>query len=218
LAVLFADEIGPEIRYCAHQLGHQKAYDIDGIVKEVSEKRRDEFFEGCDSILVKLKQESDSGSKEASRKKLGTLMWEGAPVPVRNPELVDVLLKVQEADTRVNSTKAKGWSENSTKRNVAAYDAVLLALSDAEEVARKLVEAQQVRFSHRFYFCLYSYCIHIVGGIDVRILRCRCSRHPLCPCIHSLPASRSSNRTRPSSDNCPRIIASTSSLCIRKSI
>lgn len=158
LATLFADDIGAEIRYCAHQLGHQKAYDVDGIVKEISEKHRNELVEGCDDILAKLKQESESGSTEVSRKKLGTLMWEGKPVPVRNPELVDVLLKVQEADVKVENAKAgqgekssKKGTGNSTKRNVAVYDAVLLALSDAEEVARKLVEAQQV-----FIFYVYE--------------------------------------------------------------
>lgn len=156
LATLFADDIGAEIRYCAHQLGHQKAYDVDGIVQELSEKHRNELVEGFDSILAKLKQEGESGSKEASRKKLGTIMWEEKPIPVRNPELVDVLLKVQEADAKVANAKAgqgdnknpKKPAGNSTKRNVAVYDAVLLALSDAEEVARKLVEAQQVRETH----------------------------------------------------------------------
>jgi signal recognition particle subunit SRP68 len=162
LAVLFADDIGAEIRYCAHQLGHQKAYDVDGIVKEISEKNRNELVEGCNEILSKLKQESEAGSKEASRKNLATLMWEGQPVPVRNPELVDVLLKVQEADAKVENAKGQGDSKNpkgkgasggSTKRSVAVYDGVLLALSDAEDVARKLVEAQQVRIpiSHLMY-------------------------------------------------------------------
>jgi signal recognition particle subunit SRP68 len=161
LATLFADEIGPEIRYCAHQLGHKKSYDIDVIVKEISEKHRNSLVEGCDNILVRLKQESNTGSKEASRKKLGSLVWEGAPVPVRIPELVDALLKVQEADARVNSTKVKGWSETSTKRNVAAYDAVLLALSDAEDVARKLSEAQLVRVSYPFIIAQFVYTVSV---------------------------------------------------------
>ena len=34
LAVSFADEIGPEIRHCAHQLGDSKAYDVDAIVAQ----------------------------------------------------------------------------------------------------------------------------------------------------------------------------------------
>jgi len=85
-------------------------------------------------------------------------MWEDEPVPVRNPELVDVLLRVQEAEKRLKEAEkleqreeAQGGTKKGrvgkgtrSKRGVAAYDAILLALSDAEEVARKLVEVQQV--------------------------------------------------------------------------
>src|ERR1700683_30624 len=40
LATLFADDIGAEIRYCAHELGRSKAYDVNGIVKELASKHR----------------------------------------------------------------------------------------------------------------------------------------------------------------------------------
>jgi len=38
LATLFADEIGPEIRYCAHELGREKVYDVDTIIAEFARK------------------------------------------------------------------------------------------------------------------------------------------------------------------------------------
>ncbi|KAF8213756.1 hypothetical protein K438DRAFT_1804601 [Mycena galopus ATCC 62051] len=143
LATLFSDEVGPEIRYCAHELGRTKAYDIDGIVAEIAGKHRNHIVEGCDAIITKLKSEGDVAGKGASRKKLAELTWEDQPVPVRNPELVDVLLKVQEAEHRLDGFQ-QGSSSSTSKKGVAAYDAILLALSDAEEVARKLVEAQQL--------------------------------------------------------------------------
>ncbi|KAG6854069.1 hypothetical protein C0991_010816 [Blastosporella zonata] len=136
LYVLFGDQIAPEIRYCAHEMGRAKAYDVDGIVGEVSGARREELVPGCDALLADLGK--DAGVE--GRKRLGELIWEGKPVPVRNPELVDVLLKVQEAEGRLDGEK----KEKSSKKGVAAYDSILLALSDAEEVARKLVEAQQL--------------------------------------------------------------------------
>lgn len=152
LAVLFSDEIGPEIRYCAHELGRAKAYDIDGIVAEIAGKHKNRIVEGCDAIVKKLKSEGNAAGKEASRKKLAELTWEDQPVPVRNPELVDVLLKVQDAEHRLNGFQQGSSSDSkkagTSKKAVAAYDAILSALSDAEEVARKLVEAQQV--------CLYQ--------------------------------------------------------------
>jgi signal recognition particle subunit SRP68 len=155
LATLFSDEIGPEIRHCAHELGRSKAYDVDNIVAELAAKHRNEIVEGCDALLKKLEQEGQAAGNAETRKRLQTLMWEDQPVPVRNPELVDVLLRVQDAEARlaggsgsqthaVKGTPRRGLGASS-KKSVAAYDAILLALSDAEEVARKLAEAQQVR-------------------------------------------------------------------------
>lgn len=156
LATVFADEIGPEIRYCAHELGRARAYDVDAIAAELSGKHRGEIVEGCDALILKFRQEGEVAGKGEGRKKLTTLMWEGQPVPVRNPELVDVLLRVQEAEAKITQSRepvrAEGVSDkgrkgksgsHGSKKGVAAYDAILLALSDAEEVARKLVEAQQ---------------------------------------------------------------------------
>ena len=151
LAVLYSDEIGPEIRYCAHELGRAKSYDIDAIVTEFAAKHRNEVVEGCDALIKKLGSEGHMNQSVQTKKKLDELSWEGIPVPVRNPELVDVLLRVQDAEARLEGHKPafrdKPYKENKSKKGVAAYDAILLALSDAEEVARKLVEAQQVSFS-----------------------------------------------------------------------
>lgn len=166
LYTYFADAIGPEIRYCAHELGREKSYDVDGIVAEVSGKHRDEIVEGYNALLEKLQSESGAAEQDKAKKKLGTLMWEEEPVPVRNPELVDVLLKVQDGEAKlgqenipqvkkedgVDQKKGKKSKGGKSKRGVAAYDTILLALSDAEEVARKLMEAQQVRPSCALYF------------------------------------------------------------------
>ncbi|KAF7437301.1 hypothetical protein PC9H_004140 [Pleurotus ostreatus] len=154
LAVLFADEISPEIRYCAHELGRAKAYDIEGIVSEFAPKHKNELVEDCDKLLERLKEEASSAGVHETSRKLKPLFWEGTPVPIRNPELVDVLLKVQDAQARLEGEpatsegtdekgKRKESKASSSKKGVAAYDAILHALSDAEEVARKLVEAQQ---------------------------------------------------------------------------
>ena len=150
LATLFIDEVGPEIRYCAHQLGNKKAYDVDGIVQELSAIHKDKLVEGCDSILATLREETARGAQGSFKQKLNTLMWEGKPVPIRNPELVDALLKVQETEAKLVVSKKppggdKGRSgNNATKHNVGAYDTVLSALSDSEGVARKQAETQQV--------------------------------------------------------------------------
>lgn len=158
LAVAFADEIGPEIRYCAHELGNTKAYDVDAIVAETASAHKNALVEGYDKLVKELTQEK-AGGAAGEREKLKPLMWEGEPVPVRNPELVDVLLKVQDSEEKLKGVPAEKAAEGAegvekkkgrvgkgakSKQGVAAYDAILLALSDAEGVARKLVEAQQV--------------------------------------------------------------------------
>jgi signal recognition particle subunit SRP68 len=168
LAVLFADEIGPEIRYCAHELGRTKSYDIDGIVTELAPKFRNSIVENCDDIVKKLQSESHGSGRDGQQKKLRQLVWEDQPVPVRNPELVDVLLTVQEAEDKLTGQTTgdsaadgnKLTREKQSKKGVAAYDAILSTLSDAEDVARKLVEAQQV--SDPFYIFIRSILILIV--------------------------------------------------------
>ncbi|XP_006454823.1 hypothetical protein AGABI2DRAFT_182788 [Agaricus bisporus var. bisporus H97] len=152
LAVLFADEIGPEIRYCAHELGRTKSYDVDGIVAEIAPKYQNSIVEGCDDLVKKLHSEGRGGEKGGLPQKLKPLFWEDQPVPIRNPELVDVLLKVQEAEGKLASQTTgdsttdgnKLVKEKQSKKGVAAYDAILSTLSDAEDVARKLVEVHQL--------------------------------------------------------------------------
>lgn len=140
LAILFSDEIGPEIRYCAHELGHSKAYDVNGIVAELAPKHRDEVVENCHELLSNLR----SDQKVSSKSKLEQRMWEGQPVPVRYPELVDVLIRVQEAEEYLDDGRRSSTRLGRSKLGETAYDKVLSALSDAEDAARKLQESQQV--------------------------------------------------------------------------
>jgi signal recognition particle subunit SRP68 len=137
LSVLFSDEIAPEIRYCAHELGHERAYNINGIVAELSPKYRNQIVENCDNLVSKLQKDQAANSKTNST--LRERLWDSQPVPMRYPELVDVFLKVEAAEVVLDKSGAK-----KTKTGVTAYDAVLSALSDAEGVARRLQESQQV--------------------------------------------------------------------------
>ena len=223
LATCFADEVGPEIRYCAHELGHPRAYDVDNIVREQAARHRAQIVEGYDALVQKLRDGAGAGagagSKGDERRKLKTLLWEGEVVPVRNPELVDVLIKVQEGEVKLReeSTEISEPARTTTgqekkkrrpakggvsKRGVAAYDNVLLALSDAEEVARKLVEAQNVsnKWSHsqpsstsltRFLFFTPTPGKRVYFWI---ICTWR-PRHSLCPCLHRLSPSCAAHST-----------------------
>ena len=145
LAILFSDEIGPEIRHCAHELGRAKAYDVNGIVSELAPKYRNQLIENCDALVAKLQAEERAAG---SKIKLKERFWDGQPIPVRYPELVDVLLKVEEAEVALDasqkdSRRSAGTGKKS-KLGVTAFDGLLLSLSDAEEVARKLEGVRQV--------------------------------------------------------------------------
>ena len=112
LAITFADEIGPEIRHCAHELRRDKAYDVDAIVNDVAPKHRGTIVEGCNGVISSLAREVVGSTHE---RKLDALMWEDEPVPVRNPELVDALLKVQDAERRLKE------AEQSAPRSMKAW-------------------------------------------------------------------------------------------------
>ncbi|KXN84809.1 Signal recognition particle subunit SRP68 [Leucoagaricus sp. SymC.cos] len=206
LAVLFADGIGPEIRYCAHELGRAKSYDIDGIVAELAPKFRNSIIENCDAIVKKLQSEVGGAGKDSQQKKLRQLLWEDQPVPVRNPELVDVLLKVQEAEDKLTSQTTgdstadgnKLAREKQSKKGVAAYDAILSALSDAEDVARKLVEAQQLSGGSSSAGASGSRDIHFVHAYIVyQLLSRRIQRDLLLTSV--LLASQSSSTAKDAS-------------------
>ncbi|KAF8330394.1 uncharacterized protein EI90DRAFT_3145774 [Cantharellus anzutake] len=161
LYTLFSDEIAPQIRYGAHSLGRSKAYDIDSIVNEVAPRVRDQLLPASNELFAHLSQEKTTLGEGSL---LREILWEGVPVPMRSPELVDAFLKVQKAEdilregqktiqkdslsSYIPASGTKGASKNpsskSSKSKIAAYDDLLLALSDAEEVSRRLVEAREL--------------------------------------------------------------------------
>ena len=199
LATFFIDEIGPEIRYCAHQLGNKKAYDVDGIVQELAAIHKAKLVEDCDDILVALREETARGVQNSLKQKLNTLVWEGKPVPIRNPELVDTLLRVQEAEARLTAAKKSPGGDkthpgaNITKRGVGAYDTVLSALSDSEQVARKQVETQQVNVDIPSLLTHGSYILDHTAKPINRCGRRRWPRYRIRTRLYRLSAARQKN-------------------------
>lgn len=151
LYTFYADEISAEIRYCAHSIGRSKAYDVDGIVAEFSPKHRKALVPNYENVFEAVKK--GKGEGQGDKKTLKEIIWEGESVPIRNPELVDVFLRVQEAEESLLQSSQQGEKGKTSKSKgdrgkISSFDGVLLALSEAEQVARKLVESQQVRTTH----------------------------------------------------------------------
>lgn len=149
LFAYFSDSIAPEIRYCAHQLGIKDAHDVDRIARGVAPKSEKTVIKDFDDLVRCAKEESGDDGAE-SRGRLRDMEWEGQKLSVRVPELVDVLLVVQKAEDQLKGSekpkegKAPGAAGKRQRKGIAAFDAILAALSDAEDVAKKLAEAQKV--------------------------------------------------------------------------
>ncbi|KAG8695875.1 hypothetical protein FRC09_008872, partial [Ceratobasidium sp. 395] len=143
LLIQFADEIAPEIRHCAHELGLARAYDITGIVSTLGPKVGPALVTGYEPLLEGIRAEGAAEKGGDKAKQLQELVWEGQPVPVRSPELVDVLLRVQQASIGLPAAGQAKPKPSQSRGLITKFDAVLLALSEAEDVAKKLVEAQR---------------------------------------------------------------------------
>jgi signal recognition particle subunit SRP68 len=78
-------------------------------------------------------------------------------VPIRNPELVDAFLKVQNVEAATfsdfpkvqtsdgeNAKRTSEHAANRSRNKIASYDSVLQAWSDAESIARQLAESNVV--------------------------------------------------------------------------
>jgi len=148
VATVFIDEISPEIRHCAHSLGFERAYEIDRIVKKEAPRHAEKLVPGYSKLIADLQEEAKRGGGLVGKATLGGLVWEGQPIPVRNPELVDALLKVESSSRKLGSGQALKSSTpqkaGKSRSKIVSFDGVLQALNDAEEVARKLSEVQRV--------------------------------------------------------------------------
>ncbi|KAH7344439.1 hypothetical protein B0J17DRAFT_635426 [Rhizoctonia solani] len=140
--VQFSDEVAPEIRHCAHELGLARAYDIDGIVATLGNKVASALIKNYENLIKGIQTEGAEKQGGDKAKKLQEIIWEGQPIPVRSPELVDVLLRVQQASEGLPAT-GQTHKPTQTRGLITKFDAVLLALSEAEDVAKKLADAQK---------------------------------------------------------------------------
>jgi signal recognition particle subunit SRP68 len=135
LASVFIDDISPEIRYCAHELKSNRAHEIPRIVASVGPKECEQSIPNFPALSKAIAASPSTAGKSTQT----SWTWEGKAVPIRSPELVDVLEKVQNAERKLNAQEKQG-----NKARMAIYDAILQAWSEATDVARKLLEMQKV--------------------------------------------------------------------------
>lgn len=151
LANELMDEIVPMLRFCAYSLRMDTSNGVGEIAKETTEVQGEKLVKGWSNLNEEL---AKSGGKES--RETVELTWRGEDIPVRNVELVKVVLKVNQAlaslaADKLPSKKGKegkkgGRVEVMGARRMGTYDKALFTLSEGEETARQLMEDNQVSF------------------------------------------------------------------------
>jgi len=141
LANVFMDEISPEIRFSAHELGISRSHDVPKLVESNGKKHSASSISNYQELAHNLQFERDQGISGDPSEELRPRVWEREVVPVRNPELVDVLFRVQQAEDKMEPLDQE---KPYRRARVKAYEPVLQAWTDAEDVARKLTESDQL--------------------------------------------------------------------------
>lgn len=139
LATEFIDTYDPLIRFAAYKLGRQESHDIEGVVKDVDGEMMEEALPGFGKLVEALRGETNVEEMEQGRKKLEDVKFAGDSVELRSAEIVGVMLKVQEALSRV-----QGRSEGGRGKGMRGWDRVLAVLGEAEAIAKRLVDDHEV--------------------------------------------------------------------------
>lgn len=147
LANEMIDEVEPMLRFCAYKLELDTSRGVCELAEETAAEQQDKLVEGYSQLVAGLEEQGKKSQREAVE-----LSWRGAHIPVRSAELVGVVLKVKqalaslEADRNIGADKKKKSAKKDVMgaRRMGTYDKALLVLSDAEEVARQLVEDNKV--------------------------------------------------------------------------
>ncbi|WVQ92836.1 hypothetical protein IAS59_006653 [Cryptococcus gattii] len=134
LANEFIDSHDPLIRYCAYKLGRAESHDIEGVMADIEADVLEEALPGMSQLLESLRTETGVEEMEEGRRRLEDVEFAGEKVELRNAEIVGVMVRVQEALSKLGDGKSKG------ARGMKRWDRVLSVLGEAEGVARKLLE------------------------------------------------------------------------------
>lgn len=134
LAVEFMDAYDPLIRFSAYKLGRADSHDIDGVVGDIDDDMIEDALPGLGKLVAAVREETNAAEMDAGRRTLEAVVFAGDKVEFRNAELVDVMLRVQDA-----LGKLKRKTDTGKGRGMKGWDHVLGVLGEAEDVARRLV-------------------------------------------------------------------------------
>jgi signal recognition particle subunit SRP68 len=128
----------PLIRFCAYKLGRPESHDVEGVASDFDDDAVTELFPSYPSLVQDVKAEA-LVAKSAS----GMTDWDGQLAPgvqVRHLELVQPMMRAQQAIKELSDKAKSGKSIKSMK----LWDRVLSNLGEAEAIAQRLADAEQV--------------------------------------------------------------------------
>lgn len=137
------DAYDPLVRFCAYKLGRAESHDIEGVVKDVDEEMMEEAVPGLGRLMEGLNGEMKVVEMEVGRKTLEDVEFAGEKVELRSAEIVGVMLKVQDALGRLDTSGKK--KDGGKGRGMKGWDRVLGVLGEAEGVAKRLLDDHEVR-------------------------------------------------------------------------
>jgi signal recognition particle subunit SRP68 len=169
LAIEFIDQYDPLIRFSAYKLGRNESHDIDGVVKDIDAEMMEESVPGFGKLVEGLRGETGAEEMEQGRKTLQDVQFAGEKVEMRNAEIVEVMLRVQES-----LGKLKGKADSGSGRGMKGWDKVLSVLGEAEGVARRLLDDHDVSSNARVPIVLQA---DMLRHLDPTTLCARQRRH-----------------------------------------
>ncbi|XP_061191309.1 signal recognition particle subunit SRP68-like [Saccostrea echinata] len=120
------EEITPNLRYCAYNIGDQSAID------ELKELRR----KGGEDQLTSHLDDLLSQTREKQTATLSEVKWQGRTVPVKNEPVRIFLLNLQDSTKEI--TSAEGVDSK-----ISIYESVLKQCIDAQQVLRDSLQDDQ---------------------------------------------------------------------------
>lgn len=134
LANSFVDASEAQMRFCAYQLGEEEQ-DMEVVTQKwASQSVRDRLCPQFDELVKQL--QSTAGTKDIAAKEAVQIKWRDNVIPIRNPELVDAVLRAQHEESAlaesIASAKDAATPDKSVKRKGKPQ-----RMSHAERTARK---------------------------------------------------------------------------------
>ncbi|CAO1637026.1 unnamed protein product [Parajaminaea phylloscopi] len=141
LANSFVDVNDPQMRFCAYQLevfGEEQ--DLDVITETVATpEARARICPEFASIAEKLESAAQARSNTKEVKDSVQIEWRGQVIPIRNPELMDAVVRARQAETTLSESSETQRSATTTKHSVRGSKPQ--RLTHAERTARKRGDA-----------------------------------------------------------------------------